>query len=149
MSRIDSKAHTRDCHQWERMQNGPKFLVAATFEKAILTFCQSTRFITPRSAVRSRPPLPIKSTTYSGQQDWPLIDLLKIALAKRKADRVVGELLVIGFHFQPHHSLATDLHNLSKRRSSAFSSGRLRMWRVGEWKQRFCPPKAIPPIISV
>src|SRR6266403_2935636 len=28
-------------------------------------------FITPRSAVRSRPPLPIKSVVYSGQQ-WPL-----------------------------------------------------------------------------
>jgi hypothetical protein len=32
---------------------------------------QSVGFITPRSAVRSRPPLPINSVVYSGQQ-WPL-----------------------------------------------------------------------------
>src|SRR6266478_5674767 len=30
-------------------------------------------FITPRSAVRSCPPLPILSTTYGGQRDWPFV----------------------------------------------------------------------------
>src|SRR5215217_9500832 len=30
-------------------------------------------FITPRSAVRSRPPLPMESISYGGQRTWPLL----------------------------------------------------------------------------
>src|SRR6185369_4497403 len=39
-----------------------------------------------RSAVRSRPPLPIKSTTYSGQQHWPLIVCGRIVADARAND---------------------------------------------------------------
>src|SRR5690349_24779203 len=54
--------------------------------KTYLAHCFEAGFITPRSAVRSRPPLPIKSTTYSGQQNWPLIVCGRIVADARASD---------------------------------------------------------------